>query len=113
MTYSQHRANLKEVCKNQILSNIDSVEHRESVNKKLEKHYSGGDETLLFRTFEEWEKMGYRVTKGEKAFLFWGVPEDFEIRNPNDPAKIESVGTYFPIIFKFSEKQVYNHQNLR
>lgn len=113
MTYSQLRANLKEICSTDLQQAPDLIGVNDSVNKKLEVFYSKGDDSVLFRTFEEWQKLGYKVSKGEKAFLFWGTPQEFEIRNPNDPSKIESVGSYCPVVFKFSENQVYNPLNLR
>lgn len=113
MTYSQHRANLKQICATFKTEAEQAAEHKETANKRLEKMYSEGDETVLFRSFEEWEKLGYRVIKGSKAFVFWGTPQDFEIRDEKDNSKIKEVGTFFPIVFKFSENQVYRPENLR
>lgn len=113
MTYSQHRANLKTVCSNLATAQDAEVTENESVNKKLEKFYAQGDESVLFITFEEWANLGYRILKGSKAFEFWGAPEEFEIRDKKNPSKIESIGSYCPIIFKFSEHQVERPENLR
>lgn len=113
MTYSQHRADLKNICAYNLQQPAHEIGVNDTINRKLERFYSGGDETVLFRTFEEWTKMGYKVLKGERGFKFWGIPQDFEIRNPNDPSKIESIGSYCPIVFKFSESQVIRYENLR
>lgn len=111
MTYSQHRADLKNICQINLKQQTEEIGLSESINKKLQLYYSSGDETVLFRTFEEWVKMGYTVKKGSKAFKFWGTPEEFEIRNPKDPSKVEGIGSFCPVVFKFSENQVYNSQN--
>lgn len=113
MTYSQHRADLKNLCAHQLNQEADEIGVNDSINRKLEKFYAHGDETVLFRTFEEWTKMGYKIVKGQKAFKFWGVPQEFEIRNEKDPTKIDGIGSFCPIIFKFSENQVSKTENLR
>jgi hypothetical protein len=78
MTYTQHRANLKNVCS--ILATADSAEitQNQSTNKKLELFYSNGDDSVLFRTFEEWQNLGYKVLRLEtlktpKKFKILGV----------------------------------------
>jgi len=113
MTMQQHRTILKEICATQLRHSIETEFYNESVNSKLQDYYSDGDESVLFRTFEEWVNLGYRIKKGEKAFCFWGTPEDFEIRNEKDPSKIESIGSFYPVVFKFSEIQVYKPEYLR
>jgi hypothetical protein len=113
MTYSQHRVDLKNICQDVLKQATDEIGVNDSVNSKLEKFYADGDESVLFRTFEEWIKMGYIINKGAKAFKFWGVPQEFEIRNPEDSSKVNGIGSWCPIIFKFSEHQVSNPQNVR
>ena len=113
MTYSQHRANLKNICSTELQQATEEIGVNDSVNRKLEKFYAQGDESVLFRTFEEWKNLGYKILKGSKAFEFWGTPQEFEIRNEKDPSKVESIGSYCPVIFKFSENQVYRPENLR
>jgi hypothetical protein len=112
MTMHEHRIELKELTANCIrrFANSDVELYG---NKALQDYYSDEDETILFRTFDEWVNMGYKVNKGEKACKFWGVPQNFEIRDKKNPAKIESIGTFCPIIFKFSELQVTKIENLR
>lgn len=112
MTMHEHRIELKEIS---IIANRQTINSETELygNKALEEYYADGDEKILFRTFDEWVKIGYKINKGEKAFKFWGVPQDFEIRNEKDPSKIESIGSFCPIVFKFSENQVYKIENLR
>lgn len=113
MTYSQHRANLKSICSTELQQATEEIGVNDSVNKRLEKFYANGDESVLYRTFEEWSKMGYKIIKGSKAFEFWGTPEEFAIRSKEHPEKVESIGSYCPVIFKFSENQVEKIENLR
>lgn len=113
MTYTERRQELKDICQSLLNVSSEDVGTNNSVNKKLELMYADGDETVLFRTFEEWVKMGYLINKGAKAFLFWGTPQEFEIRKPEDITKIVGVGSYCPVIFKFSENQVSHPQNVR
>lgn len=109
MKYIEHRQELKVISKN--LNQVGTVDER--MNKKLEKFYSHVNDDIKFRTFEDWNSLGYKVKKNEKAYKFWGKPVDFEIRNLQDNRYITDIGSYFPIIFKFSENQVYKLDNLR
>ena len=61
--------------------------------------YDTGDANE-FKTFEEWQAIGYGVRKGVKAFITWGKPR----KRVNKRGKEM---TYFPVRHLFSDKQVY------
>lgn len=59
----------------------------------------------IFNTFWEWKDKGYKVKKGEKAFLFWGSKRK---NKQDDQAKSQEEETYsfFPLCYVFSNAQV-------
>lgn len=68
----------------------------------IEKIYKEGGEHSEFKTFNQWESMGYKIKKGSKAFAVWAKPTQAQ-RVKNDEA---DVFDWFPICFLFSDKQV-------
>lgn len=64
------------------------------------------DEThQTFNTFWEWKDKGYKVKKGEKAFLFWGSKRK---NKQDDQAQSQEEESYsfFPLCYVFSNAQV-------
>jgi hypothetical protein len=65
-----------------------------------------------FRTFPEWQREGYRIKKGSKAFIVWGKPKRSQDKDKADaqgkeaPATDDDKGDFFPIAFLFSNAQV-------
>ena len=55
-----------------------------------------------FLTFKGWKEKGFKVKKGEKAFLVWGKKRKKEVEE-NEEAKEFS---FFPLAFIFSNAQV-------
>lgn len=55
-----------------------------------------------FKTLKQWNDAGFKVKKGEKAFLVWGKPKksDKKTDEPHDETE------FFPIAFIFSNAQV-------
>lgn len=77
-----------------------------SVNEGLKNIYSlQGNKEL--RTFEQWQKAGYQVKRGEKALYLWGKQTEKTITENGEEKEIQ----FFPIIPVFSENQVYNLLN--
>ena len=64
--------------------------------------YKTGDANE-FKTFEEWQKEGYGVRKGARAFVTWGKPRERKT-DKGDVVK------YFPITYLFSDLQVYKRK---
>ena len=56
-----------------------------------------------FKTFEEWQKEGFGVRKGAKAFVAWGKPREKKT-DRGDVVK------YYPITYLFSDLQVYKRK---
>lgn len=64
-----------------------------------------------FKGYEHWQKEGFQVQKGEKAYLLWGRPskEKHEIEsdvNRQDEGKENDEYTFFPVAHVFSNAQV-------
>lgn len=78
-----------------------------TINEGLIKLYKD-EENQEFKLYNEWKKEGKQVIKGSKAFLVWGKPK--EITNQegkdNNSAEDDENGTFFPLCFLFSNKQV-------
>lgn len=74
-----------------------------TINEMLLNHYSNGED-WEFNTFRQWEEKGFKVKKGEKAFLAWGRKRKVEQdKNPEEDSKAYK---FFPICYLFSEFQV-------
>ncbi len=74
-----------------------------TVNEGLKEIYADDGHTEL-KTINQWNKVGKRVVKGEKALLLWGSPRKFEVANA-DTQEIDELD-FYPICFVFSQKQV-------
>ena len=80
-------------------------------NDLIQEHYNKeANQILIFNSFIGWKLNGYKVKKGEKAFLFWGRPvnkrgKDAENNENKDDDEIDS-HNYFPIAYLFSNLQV-------
>lgn len=68
-----------------------------------------------FKKYGEWQKEGYQVHKGEKAFVLWGRPQTHEKEDPqqNKETKGQSADVlhedsyqYYPVAYVFSDAQV-------
>jgi hypothetical protein len=105
MTMQEHRKELKELCVKLNNRQANSVEELHG-NRALAEWYADENSNVIFRTFEEWNTLGYKILKGQKGFAFWGHPQEFDIRDKKNPSKIKEVGVYCPIVFKFSQNQV-------
>lgn len=57
-----------------------------------------------FKSYREWQRMGFQVRKGEKAFLLWARPKDIELQK--EEAQEPSIVKYFPLAYVFSNAQV-------
>lgn len=105
MKMHEHRDFLKNLCQ-PFFAEVESKKVN-SINEALAAFYAVDfAEVLIFKTYEEWGKDGFFVKKGEKAFLFWGMPEEKAKYDNN--GKIISVYSFCPISFKFNQLQVSN-----
>lgn len=74
-----------------------------TINEGLKAIYSvqGHHE---FKTFEQWERLGMRVKRGEKALYLWGSQTTKTINEEGHEKEIK----FFPLVALFSDLQVYN-----
>lgn len=80
-----------------------------TVNEGLEETYKEGSGADTFKHIKQWNKEGYRVEKGSKAFLFWGSPKEYAIdKDQGEPGETEEEKKirYFPLCYLFSNLQV-------
>lgn len=59
-----------------------------------------------FKTLQKWNQEGFKVKRGEKAFLVWGKPKQKQQAEENaTPSEDET--NFFPIAYLFSNAQVH------
>lgn len=73
------------------------------VNSILLKLYSN-EPDIRFLTFKTWEKEGYSVKKGAKAYCVWSKPILEKDKKTGDP--VEGSEEFYGLAFLFSSKQV-------
>lgn len=82
-----------------------------SVNEALLAMYADDNKEIdEFNTIKQWNEKGYRVKKGEKAFLVWGSPRQAE-QVPDGSSEPEEY-KYWPVCFLFANTQVYKSEVL-
>ncbi len=57
------------------------------------------------KTLHQWNKLGYRIKKGEHALLLWGKPKKGKVEIKEENAEPEMFD-FFPICFVFAINQV-------
>ncbi len=80
-----------------------------SVNDKIMYFIYNINNDLIFNTFRGWLKEGFKVNKGEKAYLIWGRPLDIaknEKLKKDLPEDEKNKKTFFPVSYIFSSNQV-------
>ena len=77
-----------------------------SVNEVLIEKFYTDDENTEFKTLQDWNKEGFQVNKGAKAFLIWGKPRAINQEQPQNQEKDEDEDEFFPICYLFSNAQV-------
>lgn len=81
----------------------------------IERFYTD-NEHREFHLLKDWNERGYRVKKGETAFVIWGKKRTAHQAKDGEPttAEDESEGTegnykFFPLAYLFSNAQVISH----
>lgn len=77
-----------------------------SVNEVLIEKFYTDDENTEFKTLHDWNKEGYKVNKGAKAFLIWGKPRAMNKEQAKNQESEEEEDEFFPICYLFSNAQV-------
>ena len=77
-----------------------------SINEILIKHFYTSEKDTEFKTLHQWNKDGFNVNKGSKAFLIWGKPKAIDKTENPDKEEATDEAEFFPICFLFSNNQV-------
>jgi hypothetical protein len=78
---------------------------KEGVNQWLINYYKRTTGAEIFRTFSEWKKDGYHVTKGEKGFPVFSRPVGV-IKQEAGKEATEQELSRFGTAYLFNERQV-------
>jgi hypothetical protein len=82
-----------------------------SVNEALLAMYADGTEINEFNTLKQWNEKGYRVRKGEKAFLVWGQPR--QAAQVSEGSAEPEEYKFWPVCFLFADTQVFKAEALQ
>ena len=97
----EKRAELKAL--SQPLRNLLKEGVIKSINEGLKDIYTQSGHTVL-NTLQQWNMLGKRVKKGEKALLLWSQPRHVERVN-EVTAEVEKFD-FWPVCYVFSNAQV-------
>ncbi len=88
------------------LSNLAKVYQEEypemMINEILVKYMYRNTMHKEFNTFNQWKENGFKVKKGEKAFLVWGKKRKKEVEENAETKEF----SFFPLAIIFSNAQV-------
>lgn len=77
----------------------------ETINQAIiDLHYKR-DGHSDFKTIKQWNEAGYRINKGETAFVVWGKPKKAQDKEQTGDTEDE-ISDFYPLCFLFSNKQV-------
>lgn len=77
-----------------------------TINEILIKHFYTSEKDTEFKTLHQWNKDGFNVNKGSKAFLIWGKPRATNKEQPQNQESDEDENEFYPICYLFSNAQV-------
>ena len=110
----EKRKNLS-VISNQLKENVKGTDLEGlRVNELLMLFVYNPDNNLEFNSFKSWIGKGFKVKKGEKAFLLWGEPiknKKAEEKPQTDPNEDDNF-SFFPLAYVFSNSQVEPINNI-
>lgn len=73
-----------------------------------ERKELGLDEDLILKTYQDWQRLGYQVKKGEKsvmACMIW-FPKKSKVKTEVDDEEVNDGSFFKSKAFFFSQKQV-------
>lgn len=108
--HKERREELKQLSK--AVKPLVKAEQYDSVNEAVIELFYRKDGHNEFNTLWEWNKKGYRVLKGSKAFAVWATPKKLnriEQQGQDDDKKMD----FYPICYLFSNLQVEEMQQRR
>lgn len=105
---SQYKANRQKLIELSILAR--QIREREmiedsTINAIIRDFLYIDENNVVFNGFWEWKEKGFKVKKGEKAFLFWGKKTK-NIQDREPISEDEKVYSFFPLAYLFSNNQV-------
>lgn len=99
------REALKELSKQ--VKPLVKTEEFDTVNEAVIELFYRDEDNQEFNTLHEWNKKGYKVKRGSKAFAVWASPRKLK---PTDPAPDDSEegkeDKFYPLCYLFSNAQV-------
>ena len=71
-----------------------------------------------FNTLPQWNKKGFKIIKGSRAFLVWGSPKEMTIETQSEPGteapdNEDEKDNFWPLCYLFSNLQVEPAQERR
>ncbi len=104
--YKENRQKLIELSKKAREIREADIDLEEStINEILREYFYSNDDNNVFNSFYEWKEKGFKVKKGEKAFLFWGKKQRVS-QDATAESEEEKKYSFFPLCYLFSNKQV-------
>lgn len=76
-----------------------------TLNDIIRVYFYTDTEHQIFNTFWGWKEEGYKVKKGEKAFLFWGSKRKNK-QDSQTQSQDEESYSFFPLCYLFSNAQI-------
>lgn len=115
--YKENREALKELSK--FARILVKEEAYDTVNEAIIETVYRTDGHEEFNTLPQWNKKGYRVKRGSRAFVVWGSPKEVSKEQQAEPGK-ETPGNdedekdnFWPLCYLFSNMQVEPAQERR
>lgn len=91
----------------QLAKELQESEMQEfTINEILIEHFYKTEIHQTFETLFNWNKKGFKVKKGETAFLIWGTPRKISKEAEKKEKKEEDESEFFPLCYLFSNAQV-------
>ena len=111
-SYLRNKKHLATLSKDiKMAKSMGAIDPAMSINEALLEMYEKQTGEYIFRTFSNWKKEGYKIKKGEHAFLIWTRPryikknkDKVEDKDKNENEEEEY--KYYGICYLFHAGQV-------
>ncbi len=81
-----------------------------NVNEAIMASYTD-EANIIFKPMPIWNKEGYQIKKGSKAFAIWGRPrKNTGIALEQSPTIEEGQYSFYPVCYIFSNDQVFRKE---
>ncbi|MFY0481461.1 hypothetical protein ACI6PS_02550 [Flavobacterium sp. PLA-1-15] len=86
---------------------LQESEHSEmTINEILIEYFYTTKEHQIFETLFNWNRKGYKVKKGETAFVIWGSKKQAAKADEKKEDIEENENDFYPLCYLFSNAQV-------